>query len=186
MRTAALAAVFSPSRGFSRGWRNTLSRSILDLDRDRESDNIAAAWRDLLAGEGPFIIDPEDAMVVLGDFNFVGFRRQLRVIRRGVFIDPSLGPNFSPGRANGALKIAPARHTHANTLTTWRRNSSAFAPGRLDFIFFTGDALRHVKSFSVDTSEMLPKFRREHGLRPADSLRISDHLPVVADFELRE
>ena len=156
-----------------------------DAGRDRESDNIAATWRDLLAGEGPFPIASDDAMVVLGDFNFVGYRRQLRVIRKGSFIDPSLEPDFSPGRASGQLRIARARHTHANTTTTWRRNGSAFAPGRLDFIFFTADALRHVKSLSLDTAEMDPAFRRGLSLRHGDSARISDHLPVVADFEVR-
>ncbi len=157
-----------------------------DTERDRESDNIAATWRDLLAGDGPFAVDADDAMAVLGDFNFVGFRRQLRPIRRGVFIDSSLGPSFTPGRGSGALRVTRARHTHANTVTTWRRNGSSFAPGRLDFIFFTGDALRHVKSFSLDTTEMDPAFRRAHSLRNGDSVRISDHLPLVADFEVRK
>ncbi|MFQ5350149.1 MAG: endonuclease/exonuclease/phosphatase family protein, partial [Thermoanaerobaculia bacterium] len=158
-----------------------------DADRDRESDNIAAAWRDLLAGQGPFPIDAaNDAVVVLGDFNFVGFRRQLRAIRRGIFIDSTLGPNFAPGRANGSLSIARARRTHANTVTTWRRNGSAFAPGRLDFVFFGRDALRQVKSYSLDTTEMDNRFRRSHNLRHGDSVRISDHLPLIADFELRK
>ncbi len=157
-----------------------------DADRDRESDNIAAAWRDMLAGRGLFPIDPEDAVVVLGDFNFVGFGRQLRAIRQGVFIDPSLGPSFAPGRARGSLAIASGRRTHANTVTTWRNRSSSFAPGRLDFIFFSSDALRQVASFSVDTAEMAPKFRRSHGLRHGDSIQISDHLPLIADFELRK
>jgi endonuclease/exonuclease/phosphatase family metal-dependent hydrolase len=157
-----------------------------DADRDRESDNVAASWRDLLADEGPFAIDQEAAVVVLGDFNFVGFRRQVRAIRRGVFIDRALAPDFAPGRAKGPLAIARSRHTHANTVTTWRRNGSAFAPGRLDFIFFSDDALRQVKGFSLDTTEMAPMFRRQHNLRHGDSARISDHLPLIADFELRD
>ncbi len=33
---------------------------------------------------------------------------------------------------------------------------------------------------------MDPGFRRKQNLRHGDSVRISDHLPLVADFELRE
>jgi endonuclease/exonuclease/phosphatase family metal-dependent hydrolase len=147
---------------------------------------IAATWRDLLAGQGPFPIAVEDAVVILGDFNFVGFRPQLRAIRRGAFIDPDKGPDFAPGRSKGSLAVARGRRTHANTVTTWRRKASSFAPGRLDFIFFSSDALRQVKSFSLDTAEMPPAFRREQNLRYGDSVWISDHLPVVVDFDLRE
>ena len=157
-----------------------------EAGRDSESDNLAATWRDLLAGEGPFPIDAEDAVVLLGDFNYVGFRRQLRAVRRGVFINPSLGPNFQPGRSKGSLMIARARRTHANTVTTWRRNGSSFAPGRLDFVFFSADALRQVMSFTLDTTEMPPATRRENNLRHGDSVRISDHLPLIVDFELRD
>ncbi len=157
-----------------------------DAGRDREVDNLMATWRDLLGGAGPFAIDPEDAMVLLGDFNLVGYRRQLEALRDGVFVDPANGPDFDPGRSDGSLREAPLRHTHRRLIHTWRRASSPFAPGRLDFVFYTGDALEELASFVLDTEGMPADVLDAAGLTPTDSLLVSDHLPLVVDFSVRE
>jgi len=153
-----------------------------DAGRDRESDQLARTWRDLLEGAGPFVIDPQAAMIIAGDFNFVGFRRQLRAVRDGIFIDDSLGPDFSPGRELGSLATAPLRHTHAPVIYTWRSDDSPFAPGKLDFLFFTSDVARLRKSFVLDTATLPVAELKRRRLRRADSLLASDHLPLVADF----
>ncbi|MCP4659065.1 MAG: hypothetical protein GY856_26960, partial [bacterium] len=152
-----------------------------DDGRDRESDQLARTWRDLAAGAGPFAIDPRDAAIIAGDFNFVGFHRQLRAIRDGIFIDESLGPNFSPGRELGSLATASLRHTHAPVVYTWRNDDSPFAPGKLDFIFFTSDVAQLRKSFVLDTATLPAAELKRRRLRRADSSAASDHLPLVAD-----
>ncbi len=157
-----------------------------DAGRDAEADRLAATWRDLLDGSGPFAIDPGDAMAIVGDFNLVGFRRQLEALRDGAFIDPARGPDFAPGRAEGSLREAPLRHTHRRLIHTWRRAASAFAPGKLDFVLYTGDALEHLGSFVPDTEGMPEDFLEAAGLEATDSLEMSDHLPLVVDFELRD
>lgn len=153
-----------------------------DAGRDAEVDHLVATWRDLLAGTGPFSVDPMDAVVFAGDFNFVGFRRQIDAIVNGTFIDPSNGPDFAPGRDNGSLTVTPARHTHRRAAYTWRSPGSAFTPGRLDFIFFSDDVARLDKSFVLDTSTLSADVLERHGLSDRDSLLASDHLPVVADL----
>lgn len=153
-----------------------------DVGRDREVDHLIGTWRDLLAGAGPFSIDPMDAVVFAGDFNFVGFRRQFDAIVRGTFIDPANGPDFAPGRDSGSLVVTPARHTHRRAAYTWRNARSGFTPGRLDFIFFAGDVARLDKSFILDTSAMPAEELARYGLDAGDSLLASDHLPVVADL----
>lgn len=156
-----------------------------DQGRDREVDNLMAVWRDLLDGAGPFAIDLDDAMVLLGDLNLVGFRRQFVALRDGVFVDPANGPDFDPGRSEGSLREAPLRHTHRRLIHTWRRVTSQFAPGKLDFVLYTGDALRHVGSFVLDTESMPAAVLEKAGLRATDSLDMSDHLALVVDFEPR-
>ena len=70
---------------------------------------------------GPDVSGPFDPF---GDYNLVGFRRQLESIRDGVFVDPSHGANFAPGRGEGSLRDPPLRHTDRRMAYTWRRASS--------------------------------------------------------------
>ena len=154
--------------------------------RDEEFDNLAAAWRDLLQGSFSFSIRDGDAAVFAGDYNLVGYRRQLESIRDGVFVDASRGANFKPGRGEGSLRDPPLRHTHRRLAYTWRRASSSFSPGRLDLILFTGDALALEKGFVVDTGSMRSKTRKKLGLNRRDSELASDHLGLVVDFSVRD
>lgn len=156
-----------------------------DAGRDREMDHVAATWRDLLRGEGPFPVPSDVGAVILGDFNYVGFRRQVEVVRDGVFIDPEHGPAFSPGRSRGSLAVAPLRHSHARWAYTWRDDGSAYAPGRLDWVFYTADALELVKGYILDTTTMPPAALEGWDLEPTDSLRASDHRALVVDFRVR-
>ena len=156
-----------------------------EAGRDRESDNLARTWRDLLAGVGPFPIDADDVVIFAGDFNYVGLRRQVEAVRDGLFIDPSLGPDFAPGRLEGSLVSAPLRHSHVRSITTWRFNSSPFAPGKLDYVFYSSDAARLEKSYVLDTATLPAEELRRFRLRRRDSLLVSDHLVLVTDFSFR-
>jgi len=154
-----------------------------DTGRDREMDHFAATWRDLLRGRGPFPVTRDVAAVFLGDFNLVGFRRQLEALRDGALVAPASGPRFSPGRSQGSLAVVPLRHSHARFAYTWRDDSSPYAPGRLDWIFYTGDVLEPLRSYILDTTTMPPDALRRWGLRPGDSLRATDHRALVVDFQ---
>lgn len=153
-----------------------------DAGRDQEIDRVMETWRDLLNGSGPFAIGANDAMVLAGDLNLVGFRRQFEAIRDGHLIGS--GESFAPAREAGSLGLAWGRHTHQRTVHTWRRSTSAFVPGKLDFLFFTPDVVTLEKAFVVDTETMAKRYRRRAGFRKADSLNASDHLAEVADLTI--
>lgn len=157
-----------------------------DEGRDREMDHLAATWRDLLAGRGPFPLDPRAPAIFLGDFNLVGFRRQIEALRDGVFVDPANGPPFSPGRERGSLATVPLRHTHRRLAYTWRNDDSEFPPGRLDWIFYTSDTAEPVRSYILDTTTAPTEVLTGWGLEPDDTLRASDHRVLVADFRFLE
>lgn len=152
--------------------------------RDAEHDRIAATWRDLLAGAGPFSIGPNDAVAMVGDFNMVGYRRQLAVLLDGDIIDNETnGPDFSPGRARGSLVSAPLRHTHARSNFTWWSDlSSSFTPGKLDYTIFSDDVAALRQNFVLHTPEIPADVLAAHGLLSTDS-EAADHLPMVADFD---
>jgi hypothetical protein len=154
--------------------------------RDQEMDHLAATWRDLMEGRGPFPVDRDVAAVFLGDFNLVGFRRQLAALRDGALVDPADGPDFAPGRARGSLAVVPLRHSHAREAYTWRGDSSPFGPGRLDWVFYTADALEPARSYLLDTTTMPPEALERWGLESTDTTRASDHRAVVVDFRIHE
>ncbi|MCC5875649.1 MAG: endonuclease/exonuclease/phosphatase family protein [Candidatus Sumerlaeia bacterium] len=155
--------------------------------RDAVHDEISSMWRNLLNGTGPFVIDPNAAVIMAGDFNMVGFVRQLETLRDGRIINNSnWGPSFSPARADGSLTSAPLRHSHARDIYTWRRlgpTYSPFAPGKLDYIFFSGDVMELRRNFVLDTSTTPQAVLNQYNMTANLSESASDHLVMVADFE---
>ncbi len=154
--------------------------------RDYIHDLIASSWRDLQTGEGAFSINAEDTVVMLGDFNMVGFERQLRSLRDGDIVDNErFGPDFSPARENGSLTNVPLRHTHSRHFYTWRADPAPFTPGKLDFILFSDDTAMLRNNFALWTSDMPLETLQQHGLERNDSILASDHLVLVADFAFK-
>jgi endonuclease/exonuclease/phosphatase family metal-dependent hydrolase len=140
----------------------------------------------MLNGKGPILIDRDDAVIMCGDFNMVGYRRQLDSLRDGdIFDNESFGPDFAPGRNAGSLVSAPLRHTHSRLTYTWRQDRSNYAPGKLDYILFSSDAAQLKRNFALWTPDMPEDVLKKHGLMPGDSPAASDHLPLVADFDFR-
>ncbi len=157
--------------------------------RQREHDRAIAAWRDILTGSPEALIagNPDDAVILCGDFNMVGYARELYAVRDGdIFDNERFGGDFAPGRAHGSLVSAPLRHTHSPQTYTWRWDPSEFGPGKLDYVLFSDDALKLKRNFTLWTPEMPAEALAAAGLEPPDSPNASDHLVLVADFEVRE
>jgi endonuclease/exonuclease/phosphatase family metal-dependent hydrolase len=153
--------------------------------RDYEHDHMAATWRDLLDSKGPFPIESNDGVLFLGDFNMVGFGRQLASLRDGdIYNNELFGPDFEPDRQMGSLRVAPLRHTHSREIYSWRNDGERYPPGRLDYIFYSSGWATLKRNFTLYTPDMPRTFLQSYGLRSDDSL-VSDHLVLVADFELR-
>lgn len=156
--------------------------------RDSVHDEISSMWRDLLNGVGPFPIEPDTGVLMVGDFNMVGFVRQLETLRDGRIINPGrFGPSFSPARGNGSLTNVPLRHSHVRVNYTWRRLGpvvySNFAPGKLDYIFFSDDVMTLRRNFVLDTATVPPATLAQYNMDQDLSVDASDHLPLIADFE---
>jgi len=155
-----------------------------DEGRDYEHDHISATWRNLLNNNDPFTIKPDDAVVMLGDFNMVGYVRQLRTLRDGDIIDNATwGVDFSPGRQKGSLISSPLRHSHTRSQYTWRRDSGAYIPGKLDYILFSDDVATLKRNFALYTLEIPSEVLNAYGLLAQDSVDASDHLVIITDLE---
>jgi endonuclease/exonuclease/phosphatase family metal-dependent hydrolase len=126
--------------------------------------------------EGGLLQLPEGTPIVLaGDFNLVGSSGQLAAIKNDV-IDWD-GSGFERVRA---------RQTEKRMHYTWRNDSGGFSPGKLDFIFYSGSSLILKNKYTLQVEEMSPEQRSLYGLQYGDTKTASDHLPHVADFEIKK
>lgn len=151
--------------------------------RDTEHDRMASYWRNMLAGTGVFPIDPvRDAALFLGDFNMVGYKRQIESLRDGnIFNNGTFGPDFSPGRGNGSLVSVAERHMTRRLGETWRNTSGSFAPGKLDWIFVTDDIAVPESSFVLVSDDLSGPELVFSGMMSTDT-DAADHYPMIADF----
>ncbi len=113
--------------------------------------------------------NPDAAVAIAGDYNLVGTRTPLDIIRVGLASD---GSDLTP----------------AETLTlgdpsaiTWIQESSRFSPGRLDWAVVDETKTEIVRAFTLDTRRLSPASLVATGLRAEDSTA-SDHLPLVVDL----
>jgi endonuclease/exonuclease/phosphatase family metal-dependent hydrolase len=106
-------------------------------------------------------------VVVVGDYNLVGSRKPLEILKKAGLIDLLL-------RASGD-----------GAAYTWRglRKDESFWPGRLDLVTFDANVLTPARGIVVDTSRLSDEALGGLGLRAEDSL-VSDHLLLVADFRV--
>lgn len=113
--------------------------------------------------------NPNAAVAIAGDYNLVGTRTPLDIIRVGLASD---GSDLTP----------------AETLTlgdpaavTWIQESSRFSPGRLDWAVVDETKTAILRAFTLDTRRLSPASLLATGLQAEDS-QASDHLPLVVDL----
>lgn len=113
------------------------------------------------------------AMVVVGgDINLVGSRPPLDLLRAGL------------ERDGGDLRVADAWVLGDRAMYTWTDDSSEFAPGRLDYILYSGSAARATSAFVLDDARLSDSSLRSIGIQRGDT-GLSDHRPVVVDLKLK-
>lgn len=156
-----------------------------DRERQRVIDETMAFVRDVGRPSSPLVVEAGTPIVVAGDLNLVGDRRQLRTLLTGDLADDRLGPDFAPDWDGTDLADLRPLHTHAPMAYTWIRERGPFGPGRLDYVIYTDSVLRAVSGFVLHTPEMPPAALTAAGLQAGDTPRASDHLPVVGDFVVR-
>jgi endonuclease/exonuclease/phosphatase family metal-dependent hydrolase len=163
-----------------------------EVERQEQLDGIAAWTRDTMTPGPPAFADGAPAeldlawgtpIVIAGDMNLVGGADQVLTLREGRIANGTrYGASFSPDWDDTPLSDSWARRVGGTSVATWRDAGSSFAPGKLDYIFYSDSALRLEKAFILATEELDADLLSRYGLRAEDTLEASDHLPVVADF----
>ncbi|WP_263786525.1 endonuclease/exonuclease/phosphatase family protein [Salinibacter grassmerensis] len=161
-----------------------------ELSRDEKRqlvvDGVAAFLRDVKQGDGPFGVQSETPIAVIGDMNFVGDPQQPRTLRSGEIVNTDrFGPSVSPDWDSSPLLDTNPQQVAAPFHTTWTRSESSFSPGRLDYIYVTDSVLDAVHEFVLNTRRLSDARLSENGLQHDDTVMASDHLPLVVDLTLR-
>lgn len=145
-------------------------------------DGVAAFIRDVKQGDGPFQVAPNTPIVVAGDMNFVGSAQQRQTLRTGEIVNTDrFGSGVAPDWDGSPLLDTKPQQTARPLFTTWVDAESSFPPGRLDYAYVTDSVLEVVHEFVLFTPALSDTVHNKYDLRPADTRRASDHLPVVID-----
>jgi endonuclease/exonuclease/phosphatase family metal-dependent hydrolase len=105
------------------------------------------------------------ASIIAGDWNLVGTDKPLNIVKANDFT------------VVGALQPDGALYA------TWSNTKSPFTPGRLDWMVYKGKKIQTSNSFVLDSSDLDAESLEKYGLQRDDTANLSDHLPLVADFE---
>ncbi|MBL0175013.1 MAG: endonuclease/exonuclease/phosphatase family protein [Ignavibacteria bacterium] len=161
---------------------NHLRCCTANAERQAEVDGLIAFIRDARAGAGPLSLVTGTPILLAGDFNFVGHKQQLTSLLTGDIIDNGLyGPDSSPDWNGGPLLDLSSRRLNSLFTWTWGDRTSAYAAGKLDYVFHTPSVLRIVSDMVFDTRDMSVDARTQAGLLAGDSETASDHCPTVVD-----
>jgi endonuclease/exonuclease/phosphatase family metal-dependent hydrolase len=156
-----------------------------DQGRQDETDNIISFIRKAKDGTAGFTLPSASPIVIMGDMNLVGSRRQRETLVFGdIFNEIIYGPDIAPDWDGAPFIDARFYNTGQPTAATWFNAGSSFNPGRLDYIIYSGSAMSLENSFSVYTPTMSNTDLDNLGLNQFDSNVSSDHIALVADFEL--
>ncbi|MCZ7602623.1 MAG: endonuclease/exonuclease/phosphatase family protein [Melioribacteraceae bacterium] len=153
-----------------------------DTKRQNQFDAIMGFIRDAMNDGGVLTIQPNIPIVVMGDMNLVGDSRQYNTLITGdIFYNNTYGDDFAPDWDGSNFDDSiPFVNKTAMTYTT---NTGSYPPGRLDYIVYSGSVMEEVNSYIFNTKTLSLDELNQFGLSENDT-EVSDHLPVVADFDL--
>jgi hypothetical protein len=153
-----------------------------DEKRQNQFDAIMGFIRDAVNVGGSLTISPNIPIVIMGDMNLVGDVRQYQTLITGnIYYNGTYGEDFTPDWDGGNLDDAIPYVT--NTGMTFTTNPGGYPPGRLDFVVYSGSVMGIVNSYIFDSGNLTNDQLSQFGLDAADT-KVSDHLPVVVDFDL--
>ena len=157
-----------------------------ETQRQQEADNIMSFVRGIRFGISPFQVPQNTPVIISGDMNFVGLRRQPKTFVTGDISDNGrYGPDFEPDWDETDLHDAVPVTTNTSSTFTWYYGNGTFSAGRLDYVYFTNSVMDLKNSFVLWTPSLTSTQLSLSGLRKGDAEECSDHLPVVCDFLIK-
>lgn len=161
------AVVYTPTGEVLAGSVHLKCCGTKDSSEDRERMLEARAINQAFAAAADG--RPNARRVIAGDFNLVGSRPPLDLMRANLDAD------------GGDLAVADAEDLAERLYRTWRAPNTGFGPGRLDYVLYSRSNSRAANAFVFDTSRLNDVALARLGLDRTDCSG-SDHLPVIVDM----
>lgn len=156
-----------------------------DSARQAEADQILAFIRDLQTPGGTVDVPAQTPILLAGDANLVGLKRQYHTLLEGAIQGEAIyGTAFSPDWDGTALMDLHPEHFQRPHTYTWR--GRGFFPGRLDYIFYTDSVLKVGRHFVFDTVGLPAATLERYNLQEEDATKTYKHMPVVMDMIVEE
>jgi endonuclease/exonuclease/phosphatase family metal-dependent hydrolase len=111
-------------------------------------------------------------LVIGGDFNLVGSRSPLDLVRENLDADRS------------DLEVATMLVHGDSAVYSWRQPADIFPPGQLDFFLYSDAVADLRQAFALNTALLSEEALHQAGLT-RDDTAASDHLPIVMDIAPR-
>lgn len=158
-----------------------------DTGRQTEVDEIMSFIKKAKTGTGSFTIKKNTPIIITGDTNFVGKNRQRKTLIEGdIMNENSFGTDFLPDWDNSFFEDAKPVTTGYPGSFTWKSYYSDYPAGRLDYIIYSGSVLKLENTYVLNTELLSRDILEEFQMNNEDSYNSSDHLPIVADFTLKD
>ncbi len=154
-----------------------------ETQRQQEVDNIMSFVRNIRYGLSVFQTPLNTPVIISGDMNLVGLRKQLQTFITGDIADnASYGPDFKPDWDDSNLEDASPFTTNLPHTFTWYNELGTYSAGRLDYFFYTGSVVQVKNSFTLWSPALTAEQLSASGIQTQDVPLASDHLPVICDF----
>ncbi len=144
------------------GWAGSAEDATRMLEAEAINEAMAAALAESAA----------EAVIIGGDFNLVGSRPPLDMLRAGLDTDGT------------ELAVAEVFTLGDETQVTWSSDGAAFTPGRLDYLLYSDASVEVEQAFALDTRRLDDVTLDRLGLEAGDA-HASDHRPIVIDVRPR-
>jgi len=153
--------------------------------RQAELDNLMAFVRNIRFGTSIFRTAQNTPIIIAGDTNLVGLSEQQNTLLNGdIKNNNTYGADFYPDWDDTPLEdVKPLTTRHPSTFT-WYNPNGSYSAGRLDYITYTGSVIKVINNYSLFTPTLTNQELIDNGLEAEDVIIASDHLPIVADFEI--
>ncbi len=155
--------------------------------REIELQEIMSFIRDAKTSGGEIDLALNTPIIIAGDMNLVGPSHQKHILINGDMIDnETYGEDFNPDWDETSFADVKPFTTGYPGIFTWYSELNPYNPGRLDYLIYSDYTLQLENSYTLFTKTLSEETLQSYNLFPDDVITASDHLPLVADFSLKD
>ncbi|OGU60888.1 MAG: hypothetical protein A2X64_11115 [Ignavibacteria bacterium GWF2_33_9] len=151
-----------------------------NVKRLNEIQNIIDFVKEIKEGSAELSLDRNSPIFIVGDMNLVGNSEQWKLLLNGEKVITDKNIDWD----NSAFAEVNARNSNSPFCYTWSKYYSSYWPAKMDYIVFSDFSSQMKKSYTFNTEKLSEEDLEKFSLAKNASTLSSDHLPIIADFEI--